>query len=83
MTPTTSQGTTPTKPQTDTRLARQRVVPRATRPHHRLVETYFAQDRDIVVFGSDWLSLLDALKVGGVRRHFKVLQPSIHPLPPG
>jgi len=53
------------------------------RMYHRLVETYFAQDRDIVVFGSDWLSLLDALKVGGVRRHFKILQPSIHPLPPG
>ena len=33
-------------------------------------------------FGSDWLSLLDALKVGGLRRHFKVLQPTIDPLPP-
>lgn len=50
---------------------------------NRLVESYFTSERDIVVFGSDWLSLLDALDIGPIRRRFKLLLNRVQPVPPG
>jgi len=47
-----------------------------------LMETHFWRGRDIIVFGSDWLSIVDALGVPGWMRRFGFLMPEVRVLKP-
>lgn len=47
-----------------------------------LVETCYWRGEDIAVFGSDWLSMMDAFGVPGLARRFKFLGPKVEILKP-
>lgn len=47
------------------------------RMENRIMETSFWLGKNILVFGSDWLSIADAFGIGGLARRFKFMLPDI------
>jgi len=52
------------------------------RTENRVMETSFWRGKNILIFGSDWLSIADALGVGRLTRRFKFLMPKIKVIKP-
>jgi len=47
-----------------------------------IMETHFWRRKDLVVFGSDWMSIVDSFAVSGFARRFKFFIPDVRPLKP-
>lgn len=52
------------------------------RTKNRVMETSFWRRKGILVFGSDWLSIVDAFGIGGLARRFKFMMPDIKLIKP-